>query len=125
MHVAVMKSKDESLKQATFVVLVPDVVDEHEETYSEEEVRKACHSFNSYCRKANILHLVDTDDFSIVESYVAPSELTINDTIVTKGTWLAVCQFKDDNLWEGVKKGTYNGLSIQAYAVREDVDNDN
>jgi len=116
------KSLNEELRQATFIALEPETIDLHGDVYSVAEVRKACHNFNTFCEKAYIDHAVETEEAKIVESYIAPADLEINGEAVKKGTWLAVFQFNDE-LWQEVKKGTYNGISIAAYATtEEDVD---
>lgn len=117
----VAKSLKEEKRLATFVVLEPQdndgmTTDLHGDWYSEEDVEEACHSFNRFCMKANLLHLVDTTAFSFVESYITPGEVELGGQKVKKGTWLATCYFEDDQLWQGVKDGTFNGLSIQALA---------
>jgi hypothetical protein len=117
----IQKSCNEELRQATFVVLEADKIDLHGDIYSAEEVAKGCHNFNEFCRKAYIDHAVETEKGKIVESYVAPADLTIGDTQISKGTWLAVMQF-DEELWQDVKKNKFNGLSIGAYAKQEDVE---
>ncbi len=48
-EVEVRKSVDQEQRMALFVVLEPDAVDLHGDTYSAIEVEKACHNFNSYC----------------------------------------------------------------------------
>ena len=65
----VIKSKDTKLKQATFVVLQPDVVDAHGDVYDENEIRKAKESFNKACMRANLFHMMETDTFEFIESY--------------------------------------------------------
>jgi hypothetical protein len=122
-NVQVTKSASEDeLKQGTFLVLSPDEVDLHLDTYNEAEVRKACHNFNQYCMKANLLHLVETDSFSIVESYIIPSDIILGDTFIKKGSWIAVLQFLTDDLWDEVKKGNFTGVSIGARARTERLD---
>lgn len=116
----IAKALNQELRQATYVVLEGDSVDLHGDTYSTEEVAKACHNFNTNCRKAFIDHAEETDQASIVESYIAPVEMILGDTYVPKGTWLAVVQY-DKILWKEVKKGTYTGLSIGAYCKSEDI----
>lgn len=118
--VQIAKSLNEELRQATYVVLEPDTVDLHEDIYTAAEVSKACHNFNTFCRKAFIDHAEETDKASIVESYVSPVEMILGDEYVAKGTWLAVVQY-DKDLWKEVKKGTYTGLSIGAYAKTETI----
>lgn len=117
----IQKSCNEELRQATFVVLEADKVDLQGDIYSAEEVAKGCHNFNEFCRKAYLDHAVETEKGKIVESYIAPSDLTIGETVIAKNTWLAVMQF-DEELWQDVKKGKFNGLSIGAYAKQEDVE---
>lgn len=110
------KALNEELMQATYVVLVPNEVDLHNDTYDEVEVRKACHNFNSHAMKANLYHLIDTDGFSIAESYISPSEFYLDDTFIQKGTWLVTLQFHDEELWQGVKSGEFQGVSISGMA---------
>lgn len=121
-NVPVFKQAQEELKQATFLVLSPDEVDLHGDIYDAVEVRKACHNFNIHCRKANLLHLFDTDSFSIVESYISPVDMQMGETIIKAGSWLAVLQFNDDSIWEGVKNGDYTGVSISGIAAAEILD---
>lgn len=115
----VQKSVNEELKQATFIVMVPDEVDLHGDTTTEEEVRKACFNFNKFCRQPNLFHLTKTDTFEFCENYVAPVDFQLGDVEVKKGTWLATIQAKDDSLWELIKSGDINGLSIGALATVE------
>jgi len=114
----IAKSMNEALRQATFVVLEPNIPDLQGDIYSEEEVRKACHNFVEFCQKAYIDHKVETADMKFVELYVAPTDLNINGTNIVKGTWLAVCQFNEE-LWQEVKADPLMGLSIGCYAKKE------
>ena len=124
-NIPIIKQANEELKQATFLVLSPDEVDLHGDVYDANEVRKACHNFNTYCRKANLLHLFDTDTFSVAESYIAPVDMQMGETIIKAGSWLAVIQVSESEdgvtLWEGIKSGDFNGLSVQCTANTEDV----
>jgi hypothetical protein len=120
----ITKSVDEELKQATFIVMVPDEPDLHGDITSEAEVRKAMTNFNKYCMKANLFHLVETDTFEFCESYCCPTDFVLGDKFVKKGTWLATVQALDDNLWELIKTGEINGLSIGALASVESIEED-
>lgn len=119
--VPIIKALDEKLMQATFVVMIPDVPDLHGDVTSELEVLKACHNFNKFCRKSNLFHMVQTETFDIAESYITPVDIVIGDKFVTKGTWLAVVQVNDIDLWNMIEDGTVNGLSIGAMAIVEDI----
>ena len=123
--VQVVKSVNEELKQATFIVLVPDEVDLHGDIIPEDEVRKACHNFNKYSNQANLFHITKTATFEFIESYCSPVDFVLGDTLVRKGTWLATVQVLNDDLWELVKTGEVNGLSIGALASTEKVEDDN
>lgn len=118
------KSADELLKQALYVVLVPDAVDAHLDTYSTETVRKAKESFNKSKAKANLFHLVNTEAFSVIESYTAPVEMQLGDEIIPEGTWLVKLQFNDDDLFADVLAGKYAGVSIGAMAMVSEVESD-
>lgn len=126
-NVSITKAIEPVLKQATFLALSPEEADLHEDIYSAEEIRKGCHSFNAYCRKANLLHLFETDAFSIVESYISPVDMVLGETFISKGSWLTVLQFHDDDLWTDVVKGNFTGISVGCFAsvqVLEESDND-
>ena len=121
---ATLKSTNESLKQGLYVVLVPDEVDAHGDTYDKETVRKACENFNESNAKSNLFHLVETDLFTVIESYIAPVDMNFDTEIVKAGTWLVKLQFSDA-LFEGVLNGLYSGVSIGAMASCENLEKDN
>lgn len=119
----IKKSLDEEQRKATFVVLAPDEVDLHGDIYTAEEIEKASDSFREHCQKANLAHMLMVDEQSVVitESYIAPVDMTIGEVNVTKGTWLQTWKFNDDSLWQGVKGGHWDGLSIQCKALTEEL----
>jgi hypothetical protein len=120
----ITKATNEELMQATFVVMVPEEVDLHGDVTTEDEIRKACHNFNKFCMKANLFHLVETDAFEFVESYIAPTDFILGDRFVKKGTWLCTIQCLDPKLWQLIKSGDINGVSIGALAKVEYLDED-
>ena len=119
--VQIAKTKNEELKQGLYVVLEPDVVDAHGDTIDEIEIRKACHNFNQSLAQANLFHLVNTESFSIVESYVSPVDMELNGQIIKSGTWMVNLQFSDA-LWEDVKADKFSGVSIGAMGIKEDIE---
>lgn len=118
-NIQVVKATNEELKQATFLVLAPDEVDLHGDIYSADEVRKACHNFNQHCMKANLLHLVETDTFDIVESYISPVDMVLNDVIIKAGSWMSVIQVHSEEIWNDIKNGSLTGVSIGGRATTE------
>lgn len=128
----ITKSVNEEKRLATFVVLEPqaesdvlETTDLHLQWYDEDMVEKACHNFNRFCRKANILHMIDTNAFEFIESYITKAEMKIADQVIKAGTWLATIYVKENStgdwIWEGIKDGTFDGLSIQALGTVEDI----
>ena len=121
--VAVLKAVNDEKRLATFVVLEPQddsglTSDLHGDYYSAETVEKACRSFNEQSKRANLFHAVETNGFTFVESYITPADMVINETFIKKGTWLATIHVSEEPeyefIWQGIKSGEYNGLSIQA-----------
>jgi hypothetical protein len=112
----ILKSLNDELMQATYVVLVPNEADLHGDIYDEEEVRKACHNFNKFCRKANLFHKTETDTFEFAESYICPADTEIEGHLIKKGTWLTTIQCLDDTLWGYIKSGKIKSVSIGAQA---------
>lgn len=124
----IQKSLEPVLKQATFVVLEPDTVDLQGDVYSADEVRKAAHNFLLKSRRANLLHVSETETFSFVESWVSQADMEINGQSVKKGTWVATIQVNQgedaDAIWEGIVSGELCGLSIGCTATVEDISNE-
>lgn len=118
----IIKSVNEELMQALFIAMVPDEVDAHGDICSEDEVRKACHNFNAHKRAANLFHLYETNAFDVVESYITPIDFTMNGNFVKKGSWLVNLQVNDLSVWDLIKSGELNGVSIGGMAKVEEIE---
>ena len=125
--VEVTKALDEEQRMAMFVVLSPDEIDLHGDTYSTEEVEKACNNFNTTSMKANLFHKVETEDAKIVQSFINPADFTTDDgREIKKGAWLQWWSFPEteigEKIWKAVKAGDITGVSIGAMATVETLD---
>ena len=125
--VEVTKALDEEQRMAMFVVLSPDEIDLHGDTYSAEEVEKACNNFNTTSMKANLFHKVETEDAKIVQSFINPADFTTDDgREIKKGAWLQWWSFPEteigEKIWKAVKAGDITGVSIGAMATVETLD---
>ena len=120
----VTKAVDEELKQVTYVAMIPDHTDLHGDYTSEQEVRKAKESFNKSLMRANLFHMAMTDTFDVIESYLAPCEMILNEQLVKKSTWLMTLQVHDDDLWQMIKDEEITGISIGALASVEKIESD-
>jgi len=58
------------------------------------------------------------DQVKVLESYLAPVDLTLGGATVRKGTWLLAVRILSDELWEQVKDGQLTGFSIGGSARR-------
>ena len=119
--VPIAKAVDEELKQATFIVMVPDLVDAHGDVTSIEDIRKACYNFNKSAQQANLFHLTKTDTFEFAESYIAPVDMLVGDKLVLKGSWLTTIQCLDDQVWDAIKSGSICGVSVGCLASVEEI----
>ena len=127
----IKKSLNEEKRLATFLVLEPQdedytTSDLHGDWYDLDTVEDACHSFNRFCRKANLFHLVDTTAFEFVESYITESDMLIGEEPIKKGSWLAKIYVNKSDVgelvWESIKSGEFNGLSVQCEGFVSDIE---
>jgi rubrerythrin len=117
---------EEAAEEEHFVlgeVLVPDEFDAQNDAYSEHDVRKAAHFFMEYGHRLGLMHERTLADnrIRILESYVAPIDMTIEGRDVKKGTWLLAARVVDDDLWQAVKDGRLTGWSIEGTAIAEEI----
>jgi len=105
------------------VVLEPEVVDAQGDIYSADEVRQAAHRFMEEFGGLGLQHQMRVNgQVKVLESYLAPADLTLGDVAVKKGTWLLAVHVLADELWKRVKDGELTGFSIggSARRTRED-----
>ena len=119
------KATNEMERKALFVVLAPDEVDAHGDTYSAKEIEKGMQSFNRHCMKANLFHMVETQEAEIVQSYTTPVDMYIGDKFITKGTWVQEWHFPETEtgeiLWKAVLSGEITGVSVGCVANVEEI----
>lgn len=127
----VTKAVNTEKRLATFVVLEPQdddgtTNDLHGDWYDAKTVEESCMNFNRFCKKANLLHLMPTSAIEFVESYIQRADCTIDGKFIKKGTWLATIYVDQsplgEDIWQGIKNGTFNGLSIQCLGKTEAMD---
>ena len=123
--VKIDKATNEMERKALFVVLAPDEVDAHGDTYSAKEIEKAMQSFNKHCMKANLFHLVETQEAEIVQSYTTPVDMYIGEKFIKKGTWLQEFYFPEtevgEQLWQAVLNEEITGVSVGCTASAEEI----
>ncbi|MEW6322215.1 MAG: XkdF-like putative serine protease domain-containing protein [Acidobacteriota bacterium] len=101
------------------IVLEPEVVDAQGDIYSAEEIRAAAHRFMEDFGGLGLMHRLRVNgQVKVLESYLAPTDFTIGELAVRKGTWLLAVRVLSDELWERVKSGDLTGFSIGGSARR-------
>lgn len=119
------KATNEMERKALFVVLSPDEVDAHGDTYSAREIEKGMQSFNRHCMKANLFHMVETQEAEIVQSYTTPVDMYISEKFIKKGTWLQEFYFPEtevgEQLWQAVLNEEITGVSVGCTASVEEI----
>lgn len=117
---AVAKAEDER-RYVLGIVLEPDIVDAQGDTYDADTIERAAHIYLARFRNAGLMHNQLVNHLvELVESYVAPCDLTVGDRVIKQGTWLAGFVINDDELWAQVKSGALGGLSIGGVAQKVD-----
>ncbi len=97
----------------TGIVYEPLVEDAHGNFMTEEEIRKSAYWFAKNGDQVDLQHNFErADGVSVVENYVAPSDMTIADTPITKGTWVMTVEVNNPDIWEKVQKGEVTGFSM-------------
>lgn len=104
-------------------------IDGHGDTLeSQEEVYKMVESFNQAITDGNLGsnydHGESCDDFVALKAWVNECECYIGDELVPEGQPLVKTQFSNVEKWEERKSGELKGVSIQALAEIEVVDNE-
>ncbi len=101
------------------IVLQPEEVDAQKDIYSAAEIRAAAHRFMEEFQDIGLMHKMRVNGaVKIVESYLAPTDLTIAGAQVKQGTWLLGVHVLSDALWEDVRDGKLTGFSIGGSARR-------
>jgi hypothetical protein len=118
----VTKAEQEEERTVLGIVLEPDVVDSQDDTYSADEIRDTAHLFMEFYRNIGLQHraLVNRS-VKLVESYLAPIDMTIGGQAVRAGTWLMKVRVDDPDLWARVKAGDFTGFSIGGLATKTPV----
>ena len=53
----------------------------------------------------------------VLENYLAPDDITIEDTEVKKGSWILAVRVLDKLVWEKIKVGELTGFSMAGLAT--------
>lgn len=106
------------------VVYQPDVADAHDDQMDEVEIEKAAHLFMQQQHTYNIdkQHDLEVNKGFVIESYIAPCDMTLGEQQIVKGSWVAAVKVTEDDTWEAIKKGEITGFSMWGVGKREEIE---
>ena len=107
------------------IVYQPDTVDSQGDKANAEEIRKAAYHFMENVQTFKVMHKGRPAKIKVLESYIAPQDLTISKRKIKKGSWVLVTRVLDDKLWSAIKSGKYTGYSMAGYAKVESDEQEN
>jgi hypothetical protein len=115
-------SKDDTLQQATGIVMVPYAVDLHGDWERPETIQQFAEQFGNFEEVGEggggVMHAVWPDEhISLERNDVVSESTTINGADVPEGAWVQTWQFDDPDLWGLVEDGILSGYSIGAINV--------
>lgn len=93
------------------IVYEPDTEDSYGDFMTAEEIEKSAHEFLEYYRNIDTEHNVVAGAGVVVQSYIAPTELTFGSRVVKQGSWVLVTRATEE-LWEQYKSGEITGYSM-------------
>jgi len=94
------------------VVYEPFTVDAQGDWATPETIEEAAHKFLIDSRKMKVMHRLNTDKVLPVESYIAPQDFRLGQTLIRKGSWVLVSKILDEAIWEDVENGKLQGYSL-------------
>lgn len=92
-------------------VLIPNEPDHDGDRVQPEKIEQVAHTFNEKYGNIDLQHTLNNVG-KVVESYIAPMDLTFGDITVPKGSWMMGVRVSDEKAWEAVKEGRLTGFSI-------------
>ena len=108
-------SMDEDKKIVYGIVLEPDEIDAHGDTITKDEIEKAAHLYLKSSRVIGDGHTKKAKAYPI-ESFIYTPEILKK---VKEGSWVMAIKVSSDSIWQSIKDGDYQGLSIGALVVRK------
>lgn len=116
---------DADTHYVTGIVYEPLTEDAHGNFMTENEIRKAAYWFAKNGDKVDLQHSFEqVEGVSVVETYVAPSDMDVEGQPVIKGTWLMTVEVENAEIWDKVQKGEVTGFSMGGIGKYSEADTD-
>ena len=116
--------KSDKPKQIVYGVVYPlfddDKFDSQNDRMSADEIEKMAHGYMSDSQDYDIQHSVfnvPREHAMVVESYIAPTDIIVNEKTIRKGSWVMATKLSDE-LWKLAESGKLNAYSIYGKGKR-------
>ncbi|MGG0207702.1 XkdF-like putative serine protease domain-containing protein [Bacillus mycoides] len=119
-QVPILKTEEEK-QLVTGVVYEPDVEDSHGDKMTAEEIEKAAYTFMENYQHIDKQHDEIAGKGTVVENWIAKSDMTVGEQEVKAGTWLMTVRVDDTETWEEIKKGEVTGFSMGGFGDRVEI----
>ncbi|MGS2751456.1 XkdF-like putative serine protease domain-containing protein [Bacillus zanthoxyli] len=119
-QVPILKTEVEK-QLVTGVVYEPDVEDSHGDKMTAEEIEKAAYTFMENYQHIDKQHDEIAGKGTVVENWIAKSDMTVGEQEVKAGTWLMTVRVDDADTWEEIKKGEVTGFSMGGFGERVEI----
>ncbi|MGN4860821.1 XkdF-like putative serine protease domain-containing protein [Bacillus cereus group sp. MYBK132-2] len=119
-QVPILKTEEEK-QLVTGVVYEPDVEDSHGDKMTAEEIEKAAYTFMENYQHIDKQHDEIAGKGTVVENWIAKSDMTVGEQEVKAGTWLMTVRVDDAETWEEIKKGEVTGFSMGGFGERVEI----
>ncbi len=119
-QVPILKTEEEK-QLVTGVVYEPDVEDSHGDKMTAEEIEKAAYTFMENYQHIDKQHDEIAGKGTVVENWIAKSDMTVGEQEVKAGTWLMTVRVDDTETWEEIKKGEVTGFSMGGFGERVEI----
>lgn len=115
-----LRKFDDELQIVYGEVYAPDVIDSQGDTMTEVAIQEMAHSF---MKNQNVKHIDTNHDGRYVNAVVVESFLARKgDPDFIAGSWVVGVHVEDAELWHQIKKGDFNGFSMDGQGVGTYVD---
>lgn len=114
-----IEKKDSSKQIIKGVVYKPDEKDSQGDWMSKEDIETMAYLFmkRSSMNSIDTSHTYDYIPAYVCESYLAREE---DPDGYPEGSWIVCIKIEDDEIWSGIEKGDFAGLSMAGIAQKVD-----
>lgn len=123
--IRLLKTND-THKTISFCILTPGVEDRNGDVISEDEIIKTAHDFgrDMSTKYLNVDHKdgtkIDKANYDYVESFIAPNDIIVWESIVKKWSWYVWIKFYSKDLYNAIIAWEYVWVSMEWYFIKED-----